>query len=237
MSWSFADLTDSGEAVGRLQIAGAALEPLAILELARLCDSAMSARAAIMAERDRATALWDIVAELPRELHSLVARIRNKILPSGELDDRASPELARIRHEIARLRSQITRSLENLMRRSEEAIQDELVTVRNDRFVIPVRSDHRARIQGVAHGFSSSGATVFVEPMETIDANNELQTLREMEQQEIAKILFALSDELRGATAAGSKWPAEAVAELDFIGAKAAFHQHFNCIVPEIDVS
>lgn len=232
--WSFADLGDSSESLARLQIAGAALDPLAILELARLCEGAMSARAAIFPERESTTALWKIVAELPRELHSLVARIRNKILPSGELDDRASPELARIRHEIARLRSHITRSLENLMRREDVAIQDELVTVRNDRFVIPVRSDHRARIQGVAHGFSSSGATVFVEPMETIDANNELQTLREMEQQEIAKILFALSDELR-AQRQGIELAAQAVAELDFIGAKAVFHQRFNCIVPEID--
>src|ERR1700730_9834233 len=234
--WSFAELADSSESLARLQIVGAALEPLAILELARLCEGAMSARAAIYAERESATALWKIVAELPRELHSLVARIRNKILPSGELDDRASPELARIRHEIARLRSHITRSLENLMRREDAAIQDELVTVRNDRFVIPVRSDHRARIQGVAHGFSSSGATVFVEPMETIDSNNELQALREMEQQEIARILFALSDELR-AQHAGIEMAAQAVAELDFIGAKAVFHRHFNCIVPQIEVA
>src|SRR2546423_9315894 len=124
----------------------------------------MPTRAAILAEGEAAPILGEELATLPAELHSLVARIRNKILPSGELDDRASPELARIRHEISRLRSHITRSLENLMRRSEEAIQDELVTVRNDRFVIPVRSDHRARIQGVAHGFSSSGATVVVEP-------------------------------------------------------------------------
>lgn len=234
--WSFAELGDSSESIARLQIVGAALEPLAILELARLCEGALTARAAIFAERESTTALWQIVAELPRDLHSLVARIRNKILPSGELDDRASPELARIRHEIARLRSQITRSLENLMRREDAAIQDELVTIRNDRFVIPVRSDHRARIQGVAHGFSSSGATVFVEPMETIDANNELQALRELEQQEIAKILFALSDELRAQHPAIAL-AAAAVAELDFIGAKAVFHQRFNCIVPEIDVA
>ena len=78
------------------------------------------------------------------------------------------------------------------MRRSEEAVQDELVTVRNDRFVIPVKADHRGRLQGVAHGFSSSGATVFVEPIETIEANNELQGLRETELQEISRILFAL---------------------------------------------
>ena len=102
-----------------------------------------------------------------------------------------------VRHDIVRLRSYITRSLESLMRRSEEAIQDQLVTLRNDRFVIPVRSDHRGRVGGVAHGFSSSGATVFVEPLETIDSNNELQALRETEEREIARILSTLTEELR----------------------------------------
>jgi DNA mismatch repair protein MutS2 len=231
--WSFSELADSSEAIARVRIEGNALEPLAILELARLCEAALSARAAVLAERDATPVLWKIVAELPSELHSLVARIRNKILPSGELDDRASPELARLRHEITRLRSSITRSLENLMRRSDEAIQDELVTIRNDRFVIPVKADHRARLQGVAHGFSSSGATVFVEPIETIEANNELQALRETELQEIARILFALSAELRSQLAA-VELAASAVAELDFIGAKAVFCESFNCVVPEI---
>jgi DNA mismatch repair protein MutS2 len=157
-----------------------------------------------------------------------------KILPSGELDDRASPELARIRNEIVRLRSHITRSLESLMRRSEAAIQDELVTVRNDRFVIPVKADHRGRVTGVAHGFSSSGATVFVEPMETIDSNNELQSLRETEEREIARILFTLTEELRRELP-GLQMAAEAVAALDFITAKVSLLRNFNCIVPEID--
>jgi DNA mismatch repair protein MutS2 len=231
--WSFSELNDPSEAIARLHIEGASLETLAILDLARLCESAMLARAAILAEREEALVLWEIVAELPRDLNSLVARIKNKILPAGELDDRASPELARIRHEITRLRSSITRSLESLMRRSEEAIQDELVTVRNDRFVIPVKADHRGHLQGVAHGFSSSGATVFVEPIETIEANNELQALRETELQEIARILFALSAELRGQLLA-IEFAASAVAELDFIGAKAGFFDRFNCVVPEI---
>jgi DNA mismatch repair protein MutS2 len=231
--WSFSELSDPGESIARLHIEGAPLETLAILDLARLCESAMLARAAILAEREVVPVLWEIVAELPRDLNSLVARIKNKILPGGELDDRASPELARIRHEITRLRSSITRSLEGLMRRSEEAVQDELVTVRNDRFVIPVKADHRGRLQGVAHGFSSSGATVFVEPIETIEANNELQGLRETELQEISRILFALSAELRNQLPA-IELAANAIAELDFIGAKAAFSNRFNCIVPEI---
>ncbi len=194
----------------------------------------MSARSAILAERENTPVLWELVQDLPRELNSLIARVGNKILPNGELDDRASPELAAIRHEINVLRSRITRSLEGLMRRSAEAIQDELVTIRNDRFVIPVKVDHRGRIQGVAHGYSSSGATAFVEPLETINANNELQSLHESEAREIAKILYGLSEELR-AQLTGIEMAAQAVAELDFINARAIFHQNFNCVIPEIE--
>lgn len=233
VKWYFDGLADPSETIGRLRVVGASLDPLAILQTARLCDQAMSARAAILAERDEAPVLWQMVQDLPRELNTIVARVTNKILPSGEIDDRASPELANIRHEINVLRSRITRSLEGLMRRSAEAIQDELVTIRNDRFVIPVKADHRGRIQGVAHGYSSSGATAFIEPLETIDANNELQNLHESEAREIAKILFGLSEELRAQLPA-IELAVEAVAELDFINARAVFHQSFNCVIPEI---
>ena len=232
-SWSFSEISDPGEAVARLRVQGAALEPIAILQIARLCEQAMSARASILAEREACPALSEIVAALPRELNSLLSRVANKILPSGELDDRASPELARIRHDVMRLRSSITRSLETLMRRSEEAVQDELVTIRNDRFVIPVKADHRGHIKGVAHGFSSSGATAFVEPLETIESNNELQSLREAEEREIGKILFSLSEDLR-LQLPGIELAVEAVAELDFVNAKAVFYQRFNCVIPEV---
>ena len=233
VNWSFSGFADPAETIGRLRVGGATLDPLAILQTAKLCEQAMSARAAILAEREHATVLWQLVENLPRDLNSLVARISNKILPTGELDDRASPELAQIRHDISALRSRITRSLEGLMRRSAEAIQDELVTIRNDRFVIPVKADHRGRVQGVAHGYSSSGATAFVEPLETIDSNNELQGLHEAEAREIAKILFGLTEELRAQLPA-IEMAAEAVAELDFINAKAVFHRQFNCSIPHV---
>jgi len=233
---SFDGIADPADSISRLRIEGTALDPLAILDLARLCEAAMGARTAILAEREACPTLFEIVGALPADLKNLVARLRKKILPSGELDDRASPELARIRRELASARSRITRALESLMRRSSEAIQEELVTVRNDRFVIPVRADHQARIKGVAHGSSSSGATIFVEPLETIDGNNELQTLREAEQREIAEILFALSEELRRELPA-IELAAAAVAELDFISAKAAFAEKFSCVVPEVGAS
>lgn len=232
-AWRFSELSDPSESLARLRIEGSILDPLTLLELARLCEQAADARAAIHAEREAAPVLWETVAELPRTLPSLAARVFAKILPSGELDDRASPELARIRADINRLRSSITRALENLMRRSEEAIQDQLVTVRNDRFVIPVRSDHRGRVHGVAHGSSSSGATLFIEPLETIESNNELQHLRETEEREITRILSTLTEELR-AEAPSIETAARAVAELDFVGAKAALSSSLRCVEPEI---
>ncbi|HEX8177934.1 MAG TPA: Smr/MutS family protein [Pyrinomonadaceae bacterium] len=234
--WSFSELADPTDALARIRIEGVVLDPLALLELARLCDQVGEARAQIHQERADAPVLWATVADLPRELYALAARVTAKILPSGELDDRASPELARIRHDINRLRANITRALENLMRRSEEAIQDQLVTVRNDRFVIPVRADARGRVAGVGHGFSSSGATVFVEPLETIESNNELQSLRETEEREITRILATLTDELRRELPALER-AAEAVTELDFVNAKAVLARTFNCVEPEIDAT
>jgi DNA mismatch repair protein MutS2 len=236
VSWRFSELGDPSDRIALLRIAGTTLETTAILELKLLSEQAMAARASILAERDKSPVLWNLVANLSTDLNRLSARIANKLLPSGELDDRASPELARIRHEIGVLRSRITRTLESVMRRSGEAIQDELVTIRNDRFVIPVKSDHRARVGGVAHGYSSSGATAFVEPLETIDANNELQALHEAELREIFKILFGLTEELRAQLPA-IEMAADVVAELDFVNAKAAFHQKFNCVIPEIEAA
>jgi DNA mismatch repair protein MutS2 len=232
--WSFSELADPADALARLRIEGTILDPAVLLELARLCEQSADARAAVAAEREAAPVLWEVVELLPRTLPGLAARVFSKILPSGELDDRASPELARIRADIVRMRSTITRSLETLMRRSEESIQDQLVTIRNDRFVIPVRSDHRGRVTGVAHGFSSSGATVFVEPLETIEANNELQSLRETEEREIARILLTLTEELR-AELPSIELAAEAVAVLDFVNAKAALAAHLRAVEPVID--
>jgi DNA mismatch repair protein MutS2 len=119
------------------------------------------------------------------------------------------------------------------MRKSGDAIQDELVTIRNERFVIPVKSDFRGKVGGVAHGFSSSGQTVFVEPLEAIEANNELQNLKGQEEREVARILFALTEELREQLPA-IEAAVEAVAELDFIKAKVEFARKFNAVVPEI---
>ena len=232
-NFSFADIADPTEPLGILRIENAALEPLQMLGLANLIEQALSARLIILSEKQNALVLTQIVERVPRELQKVSRRLQDKILPGGILDDRASPELARIRSDINRQRDRITRSLESVMRSTESAVQDEFITVRNDRFVIPIKADFRGRLSGVAHGFSSSGQTIFIEPLQTIEANNELQALREAEERETARVLFDLTESLRWELA-GIEAAVFAVAELDFINAKSAFYRNFNCVVPRI---
>ncbi len=233
VSWSFSGLADPSNAVAVLRIRNATLEPVSMLEITRLCNQALFARSAIAPEKEFAPTLWRTIENLPPTLFEAIGRINKKLLPSGEIDDAASPELARVRREINLHRGRLQKSLENVMRASGAAIQDAIVTQRNERYVIPVKADFRGKVGGVAHGFSSSGATVFIEPLEAIEANNELQNLKGKEEREVARILFALTEDLRENLPA-IELAVKAVGELDFIKAKTEFARKFNAIVPII---
>jgi len=233
LSWSFSGLADPSDAVAILKIQNASLEPNLLLEISRVCNQALFARSSIQPEKEFAPRLWQFVESIPPTLLAALDKINKKLLPGGEIDDAASPELARLRREISAQRARLTKSLEGVMRSAGAAIQDEIVTVRNDRFVIPVKADFRGKVGGVAHGFSSSGATVFIEPLEAIEANNELQNLRGQEEREIARILFDLTETLREQLPA-VETAVEAVAELDAIKTKVEFARKFKAVVPEI---
>jgi len=233
VSWSFSGIEDTSDAIAILNIQNAALDPLALLKITRICTQTLFARSAIQPEKESAPKLWQIVEQLPATLLAVAEQINKKLLPSGEVNDDASPELANLRREINAQRARLTKSLESAMRAAGVAIQDEIVTVRNERFVIPVKADFRGKVAGVAHGFSSSGQTVYVEPLEAIEANNELQNLRGKEEREVARILFALTEQLREQLPAVEA-AVEAVTELDLIKAKVEFARKFNAVVPEI---
>ena len=233
VSWRFAELSDPSDAVAILRIKNATLEPSTLLELTRLCNQALFARSAIQPEKDFAPTLWQLVEQIPHSLFPAIERVNRKLLPSGEIDDAASPELTRLRREINLQRGRLQKALETTMRNAGDAIQDQIVTQRNERYVIPVKADFRGKINGVAHGFSSSGATVFIEPLAVIEANNELQNLKGKEEREIARILFALTEDLREQLPA-IEAAVEAVIELDFIKAKVEFARKFKAIVPTI---
>lgn len=233
VSWSFSGLQDPQDALAVLKIRNTLLEPERMLEIVRLCEQALFARSSIQPEKEFAPTLWNIVEDIPPNLIGTLENIKRKILPGGEIDDSASPELGRIRRELNAQRSRLTRSLEAVMRSAGDSIQDQIVTLRNDRYVIPVKTDLRGKVGGVAHGFSSSGQTVFIEPLEAIEANNEIQNLKGKEEREISRILFDLTETLRDQLPAIEK-AADAVGKLDFIKAKVEFARRFKAIVPEL---
>ena len=174
---------------------------------------------------------------LATNLHPLTESLREKILPDGTLADDASPDLRRIRREMERQQRAIEESLRAALRRFSEggSTQDDLITIRGERFVIPVKSEWKRRVQGVVHGASSSGQTVYVEPLETIELNNDLVRLLEDEQAEIHRIFLHMTRQI-AQFAAPILQGATVLAEVDTLLARARFAQQFDCVVPRFAV-
>ncbi len=166
-------------------------------------------------------------------LKDLLAR---SVTEEGALTDEASPQLRKLRHEIRNLRREIVKQLETFFARADAdtLFQDRFVTLRHGRYVLPVRAEARGRVRGLVHDRSQSGATVFVEPESAVEANNELtQALRE-EEAESARILRALTDEIRTHLAELHALSAE-IAELDLIVARALLAERMEATEPELD--
>lgn len=229
---------DPAPLIDKARIAGAALEILEIRDLLLLADRAAEWREIALHPAAAIQNQWRAVHELSEGIADftlLLRHFRNKILPDGTLDDRASPELARIRREIEKQKRTIQESLRAYLRRLSEggAVQDELVTIRGERFVIPVKTEQRRRVQGVAHGASSSGQTVFIEPLETIEQNNDLVRLLEDEQAEIHRILLDMTARL-GERADELSHAVNVLSELELQFAKARFAEEYNCVAVKL---
>ncbi|HKA21050.1 MAG TPA: Smr/MutS family protein [Blastocatellia bacterium] len=234
-TFGLSDVDDPEGPLAELHVAGTSLEPLQILALQRLVAAGMDVREQFSDPdvKGRYPQLTSIALKMP-DIRRILASIRGKILPNGEIDDNASPVLRRIRREISERRNRIYRNLEALMHeRSSSAIQEDIVTIRNGRFVIPVRTDSRSQVPGVMHGLSSSGQTTFVEPLTIIDQNNELVRLREEEEIEISRILLEITETFRTHVTdiAAIK---DGLTELDFTHAKARLAAEFDCVRPEL---
>ena len=229
------DLPDPRPAMVRLNIADINLEPVEILDLMRTISVGAGLRETFQGEGERFPLLREITLPLPN-LRPLYQRLRGRISPAGEIEDAASPELREVRFQLSRLRTQIHKSLESILKRADEAhaLQDEFITIRNDRYVIPIRNDNRGAVTGVVHGMSSSGQTAFIEPLETISQNNELVRLRELEQVEIVKVLFRITAELR-AERESIEGIAAAIGQIDLIAAKARLAIDQEAIEPRIN--
>ena len=231
---NFGVAADPAPAIARLRIEGAVLEAQEIAELARLLDLVSEARAVLLAARERFPRLAAHAAQMA-DLRELAQELAGIILPGGTLADHASVALGRLRREIERQRQAIQHSLEKFLRAHHEdgTLQEDFVTIRNDRFVVPVVTGRERRVDGVIHGASGSGHTLFVEPLETIGLNNELVRLSEEEAREVHRILREFTARLREHTA-GIIASTEALGRLDAIFAKAEFAMEYRCSIPRI---
>ncbi len=228
----FDSIPDVSAGLPMLRIEGAALEAVQILGLTRLLEQAGEIRSILSVAADKYPRLGAHAAAIfdPRPI---LRDLRGKILPDATIADDASVTLQRLRRDIERQQKQIQISLERFLRahRDDGTLQEDFIALRNDRFVVPVVAGQQRKVSGVIHGASGSGHTLFVEPLETIDLNNELVRLREEEQREVLRILHELTGLLR-AQAPQIAAAIDALGTLELLFAKAAFAADFRCTIP-----
>jgi DNA mismatch repair protein MutS2 len=238
-NFEFHNLTDSRELLKKSRIAGASLEIGELREVLTIADRADEWRSIALNPPASLENGWPAVRELSERLADftlLLRFFRGKLLPDGTLDDRASPELARLRREVEKQRREIQTSLRSYLRHLAEGgtVQDELITIRGERFVIPVKIEQKRRVSGVVHGASSSGQTVFVEPLETIEQNNELVRLLEEENVEIHRILLDMTERI-GEQAEALEIASDILGEIELQFAKAKFGRDYHCVRPIVN--
>jgi DNA mismatch repair protein MutS2 len=227
----FGGLADPQDWLERIEGPGMVLEAREFLDAATLLETAGWLRQQFREEETKFPLLAARAVALS-EFKDLLAVIRRSVLPNGEISDDASPALRRIRASITQTRDAIQKTLKHILRTKNAEAGEDYVTLRNDRFVIPLRAENRRSVPGVVHGASATGQTIFMEPLETVETNNQLVQLREDEAAEIVRILRELTERLqrvRGPLVLAS----ETIAELDSVFARARFALEFYAAIPE----
>ena len=214
---------------------GATLSPKALLEIAGLMRACRTARAALVTDRENTPRLKE-KAGLLGSFRNLEDDITTAIISEDEIADRASVELANIRRHLRGATERVKERLNAMIRSAayQKYLQDPIITVRNDRYVLPVKAEYRSSVPGLVHDQSASGATVFVEPMVVVEMGNELKQWEAKEKQEIERILAALSAQV-APYAQQLKENVELLAELDFAFAKGLLSREMNAVTPKLN--
>jgi DNA mismatch repair protein MutS2 len=235
---ALAALFDPATSTAKARIPGTALEVEELLPLLALGDDVVAWYIAMQEPREdlapRIPALRAMTEPLRgNQLAPLLRSLRSRISPDGTLSDDASPDLKRIRREIERQQRAIESSLRQALRRfsGEGSTQEDLITIRGERFVIPVKAEWKRRIPGVVHGASSSGQSVYIEPLETIEQNNELIRLLDEEQAEVHRIFVQMTSEI-AREASTLSTGASILAQVDALQALARFAEEYECTAP-----
>lgn len=225
---------DLEETLAALAVEGRPLEPRALVGLADFLGSVGETRAAVLRAGGHYPVLRSL-AEACAPFETEVADIRRAITPQGEVTDEASPELRHVRERLRKQRARLKTVLESYVRSRETAryLQEPIVTERNGRSVLMLKAEHRHAIPGIVHGVSASGASLFIEPLSSVEINNEVVALEEQEAAEVRRVLVALSEPFRR-RALELRRTIDAAAEFDVIQAKARFARRLDATAPVI---
>ncbi len=214
---------------------GGTLSPGMLLGVAALLRASRNARDTLITERENTPLLREMAQGLTEE-RRLEKDITDAILSEDEIADRASSELMNIRRHLRGAQERIKEKLNQMIRSSamQKYLQEAIITVRNDRYVLPVRAEYRAQVPGLVHDQSASGATLFIEPMAAVEMGNEIREWTIKEAREIERILAALSAET--APFAGAlRENVELLGDLDFIFAKGLLSRRLICTAPKLN--
>ncbi|MBO4471222.1 MAG: endonuclease MutS2 [Clostridia bacterium] len=214
---------------------GGSLSAGMLLSVAELLRASRAARDALVTDREN-TPILRAKAEGLFVARNIEKDITDAILSEDEIADRASSELMNIRRHLRGAQDRIRDKLNQMIRSAalQKALQDPIITVRNNRYVLPVKAEFRSSVPGLVHDQSSSGATLFIEPMAAVEMGNELKQWELKEQQEIERILAALSAEVAPYAGAMAE-TGEILADLDFIFAKGLLSRRFFCVCPKMN--
>jgi DNA mismatch repair protein MutS2 len=217
-----------------LGVEGRALEAVHLLALASFLASVDTACASVRRARSACPILREI-ADRAASFEREITDVRRKIDPGGEVMDDASPELRSVRDRLRKQRTRLRGTLESYLRGKDTSkyLQQQIVTDRNGRYVLVVRSEHRTAIPGIVHGSSGSGASLFLEPLSTVEINNDIVALEQQEFEEVRRILLALADAFRGRPDDLAR-TVEAATELDVLQARAQFSIAVDGVQPAL---
>lgn len=214
---------------------GATLSPKALLEVATMLRVSRNVRDALVTDRETTPELTRMGSGLS-DGRRIELDITDAILSEDEIADHASSALADIRRHLRGATDRIKDKLNQMVHSPnfQKYMQDPIITVRNGRYVIPVRAEFRAQVPGLVHDQSGSGATLFIEPMAAVEMGNELKQWELKERQEIERILASLSAEI-APVAQTLREDVETLARLDFIFAKGLLSRSMHAVSPKLN--